>query len=134
MEQKHSRHYPAKEVAWNLLAVGAGVLASIGAFYFLFLITAILPQSFNSKLFLAILLCFSAFAGGFTTAVMATRHKLLLAILSSLVLLIVYIDFFDANFTARNYPNELLHLILIFFLSVIGGIAGALPAKRTDNK
>jgi len=125
--------YPPKKIIWNLLSVGVGVMASIGVFYFMFLATALLPQTLNSTTFLMILLGFAAFAGGFSTAAMATRQKFILSMITSFVLVIVFIDFFDANFNYRNYPDEMLQVIVIFLLSVIGGIAGTLPSRKTSK-
>ncbi len=130
---KRQMSYPPKEIIWNFLSVVAGVMTSIGVFYFLFLATALLPQALNSTAFLMILLGFAAFAGGFSTAAMATRQKFILAMITSFVLVIVFINFFDATFNYRNSPDEILQVIIIFLLSDIGGIAGTLPSRKTSK-
>jgi hypothetical protein len=121
--------WPAKEIARNFLSVCFGVAGSIGVFYFFFLLTAVLPRALNSTILLTILLGFSSFAGGFVTAAFATKHKLVLAIITSMILVVLYIKLFDSNYTDRNYPGDWLQLVIIFILSLIGGVAGALPAK-----
>lgn len=122
--------YPLKEIAWNFFTVCIGVTGSVGFFYFLFLATAILPNTFNTIAFLMLPLGLSSFAGGYATASLATRHKFILSLITTFLLIVIYIDWFDSNFTDRNYPDELLPIAVTFFLSLFGGLAGSLPSRK----
>jgi len=126
--------YSAGEIARNILAVGLGVAGSIGVFYFLFFATALLPQALNSTNFLMILLGLSCFLGSFCTAAYATRYKFMSALITMILLVVLYIDFFDTNFTPRNYPREWIAVSTIILASVIGGIAGTLPSRASIKK
>ncbi|HEV7781765.1 MAG TPA: hypothetical protein VGO58_10905 [Chitinophagaceae bacterium] len=126
--------YPVKEIVRNFFCVFFGVAGSVSVFFFLFLATALLPRTLNSTGFLMILLGVSSFAGGFCTGALVTRHKLILVMITTIVLVISYIYFFDTNFTDRNYPREYLQISIVVLSSVIGGIAGALPSKVKKKK
>jgi hypothetical protein len=125
--------YPVKEIARNIFSICFGVFSSVGIFSCLFLATALLPQTINSTDFLMILLGLAAFAGGFFTAMMATRHKFILSCICTMLLVVVYIHFFDVNFIDRNAPGEILQITIIFIMSIIGGIAGTLPSRKTNK-
>lgn len=127
------KNYHFKEIAWNFFTVCLGALSSVGIFYFLFLMSAFLPGSWHTVLVLMIILGLSAFLGCFLTASRATRHKPVLGLITLVVLIIVYTNFFDATLNYRNYPDAVLQHTCLLVPALAGIVAGALPSRKNNR-
>ena len=101
-----------------------GVCGAVAVLHVFVLATNVFHAKVNPDILGIIIIGISSFVGRFATSVLATRHKLIPAIISIAVLLVLYNDWLNLNINNTSYSQDIKTIITIVLTGLIGGIVG----------